>query len=295
MKEFKDKVAVVTGAASGIGRAMAERFAAEGMKVVLADVEQEALAKAESEMNAEGATAVALSTDVSKASDVAALAEKTIAAFGAVHILCNNAGVAVGGMSWERPLKDWQWVIGVNLWGVIHGIRTFVPIMLGQNSEGHIVNTASMAGLLSGPGSAPYNVTKHAVVTLSECLHHEFALTGAKLKVSVLCPGWVNTRILDAERNRPAELQDESAEATRTPEMEMMEQVFRKLLATGLNPDQVAEQVFRAINDERFYILTHAEWKDYVRTRMEDILEGRNPAFDPARFGIDLGQVTEVS
>lgn len=279
MKDFRNKVAVVTGAASGIGRAMAARFATEGMAVVLADIEEEALARAGDEMNATGATALAVPTDVSKASDVEALADRAIDAFGAVHILCNNAGVAVYGVSWERPLKDWQWVLGVNLWGVIHGIRTFVPIMLAQHSEGHIVNTASVAGLTSTPLNSVYQVTKHGIVTLSEALHHEFALTGAKVKVSVLCPAWVNTRIMDAVRNRPAELWNEPPSDTGSPQTEMIEQGFRQAVAAGLTPEQVADQVFNAIRDERFYIITHPEFKDAVRTRMEEILDERDPTF----------------
>jgi NAD(P)-dependent dehydrogenase (short-subunit alcohol dehydrogenase family) len=279
MKDFKSKVAVVTGAASGIGRAMADRFATEGMKVVLADIEEEALANAEDEMNAKGATALAVPTDVSMAGEVEALADKTINAFGAVHILCNNAGVAVYGKSWERPLKDWQWVLGVNLWALIHGIRTFVPIMLAQQSEGHIVNTASVAGLTSTPLNSAYQVTKHGVVTLSEALHHEFALTGAKVKVSVLCPAWVNTRIMDSVRNRPTELWNEPTWETGSPQTEAVEQGFRRAVAAGLTPQQVADQVFDAIRDEKFYIITHPEFKDAVRTRMQEILDERNPTF----------------
>ena len=290
MREFKDKVAVVTGAASGIGRAMADRFAAEGMKVVLADIEQGALAKAESEMKANGATALAVPIDVSKAADVEALANKTIEAYGAVHVLCNNAGVAVGGASWERTVKDWQWVLGVNLWGVIHGIRVFVPIMLGQDTECHIVNTASLAGLTSIPLHGVYQVTKHGVVTLSETLHHELAASGAKVKVSVLCPGWVNTRIADSERNRPPELQNEPSEAPRRPEEEAFDKVARQLLAAGLPPDQVADDVLNAIRDEKLYILTHPEANDFVRTRMEDILGGRNPTFDPTALATAVGE-----
>ncbi len=289
MRELKDKVAVVTGAASGIGRAMAGRFAAEGMKVVLADIEREALADAEGEMKAKGATVLAAPTDVSKASDVEALANKTIEAYGAVHVLCNNAGVAVGGVSWERTLKDWQWVLGVNLWGVIHGIRVFVPIMLGQDTECHIVNTASLAGLTSIPLHGVYQVTKHGVVTLSETLHHELAASGAKVKVSVLCPGWVNTRIADSERNRPPELQNEPSEAPRRPEEEAFDKVARQLLAAGLPPDQVADDVLNAIRDEKLYILTHPEANDFVRTRMEDILGGRNPTFDPTALATAVG------
>ena len=282
MKEFKDKVAVVTGAGSGIGRAMAERFAAEGMKVVLADIEKDALAQVEAELKERETPVLAVLADVSKETDVEALAGKAIDTYGAIHVVCNNAGVGgPTGPSWERSVADWEWVLRVNLWGVIHGIRTFVPVMLEQDSEGHIVNTASVAGLVSGPWASIYHVTKHAVVTLSEALHHELALSGAKVKASVLCPAWVDTRIADAERNRPAELENDPAQETTTPEMEMAEQAIRQLLAEGLSPARVADDVFNAIRDEKFYILTHPEWKDRVRTRMDDILEERSPTYDP--------------
>jgi len=280
MKEFKDKVAVVTGAASGIGRAMAKRFAAEGMKVVLADIEEKALAEAEGVLKAKGATALAVPTDVSQPADVEALAKKTVDAFGAVHVLCNNAGVGPpGGPLWERNVADWQWVLGVNLWGVIHGVRVFVPIMREQDTEGHIVNTASLAGLVSLPWMGVYNVTKHAIVTLSETLHHELTLTGAKLKVSVLCPAWVNTRLADADRNRPAELLDPTAETS--PQGEMIELAIREFLAAGLPAEQIADAVFNAIRDERFYILTHPEGQEAIEARMQDILEARNPTYQP--------------
>ena len=282
MKEFKGKVAVVTGAASGIGRAIAERLAAEGMTLVLADIEEQALAKAEGELKAKGATALAVPTDVSKAGDVEALAKKTIDAFGAVHVVCNNAGVGPpGGPMWERTVADWQWVLGVNLWGVIHGIRTFIPIMRAQDTEGHIVNTASMAGLASAPWMGIYNVTKHAVVTLSETLYQELALMGVNVKVSVLCPAWVDTRLMDADRNRPAELQNPAQEAGGA-QPDPIREVIRQLLATGLSPEQVAEDVFKAIRDEKLYILTHPEFKEAIRTRMENILEERNPAHEAA-------------
>ena len=280
MKEFEDKVAVVTGAASGIGRAMAERFAAEGMKVVLADIEEEALAEAEGVLKAKGATALAVPTDVSQPADVEALAKKTVDAFGAVHVLCNNAGVGPpGGPLWERSVADWQWVLGVNLWGVIHGIRVFIPIMRDQDTEGHIVNTASAAGLVSPPWMGIYNVTKHAIVTLSETLHHELALMGTKIKVSVLCPAWVNTRLVDADRNRPAELANEPVEGAAQPDA--LKEAIRQLLKTGLTTEQVADDVLTAIRDEKLYIVAPPEVKDAVRTRMEDILEGRNPVYQP--------------
>ncbi len=280
MKDFRDRVAVVTGAASGIGRGLAERFAAEGMKVVLADIEPEALAEAEADLRTKGATVLAVETDVSKAEDVEALARKTIDAFGAVHVVCNNAGVAVGGLSWERTLADWQWVMGVNLWGVIHGIRVFVPIMLEQNTEGHVVNTASTAGLSTAPGLPIYHATKHAVVALSEVLHHEFAVTGAKLRASVLCPLYVDTRIVDSARNRPGELQNDPELEVRRPEMETALQAFRQVLASGHTPARIADDVFNAIRDEKLYVINDPRTLDGVRTRMEDILEERNPARD---------------
>lgn len=274
MREFKDKVAVITGAASGIGRAMADRCVQEGMKVVLADMELEALAKTEASMKASGATVLAVRTDVSQARDVEALAQETLEAFGAVHLLCNNAGVGTSAAIWEITIADWEWVIGVNLWGVIHGVRVFVPIMLEQDTECHIVNTASIAGLISGPGLGAYKVTKHAVVTLSETLYHELAERGARVKVSVLCPGAVSTRIMESARNRPGHFPTTQplhpASAARL-------EALRQLVAAGMPPGQVADAVFEAIRKDQFYILTHPEGKESVRTRMEDILQGRSP------------------
>src|SRR6516162_2295168 len=274
MKDFKRKVAVITGAASGIGRALAERCAREGMKVVLADVEPGALADVEANLQAGGGTVLAVRTDVSQAKDVEALAQQTLEAFGAVHLLCNNAGVATSGtLAWESDLTDWEWVIGVNLWGVIHGVRTFVPIMLAQDTECHIVNTASLSGLISFPRGSVYAVTKHGVVTLSETLHHELAERGGKVKVSVLCPGLVKTRIVDCARNRPERLP--------APPMGPVEaagwETLRQQMETAMPPAHVADAVFQAIRDERFYILTHPEGEDWIRTRLDDILQQRNP------------------
>ena len=277
MNEFRGKVAVITGAASGIGRALADRCAQEGMKIVLADIEEEALARTEQEMTAAGATILAVRTDVANFSDVEALAAQTLDAFGAVHLLCNNAGVGTGSPSiWENTLSDWKWLVGVNLWGVIHGVLAFVPIMLDQDTECHIVNTASIAGLTTGSIIGPYGVTKHAVVSLSESLHLQMEEREAKVKVAVLCPEMVNTRLWDADRNRPLRLQNPPDSIEPVPEEQR-----RKIFDTGITPDEVADRVFDAIRDDRFYILTHPETTPFVRLRMEDIVEGRNPQSAP--------------
>jgi NAD(P)-dependent dehydrogenase (short-subunit alcohol dehydrogenase family) len=248
------------------------------MKVVLADVEESALKQAEEELKASGAQVVAVRTDVSQAAEVENLAKLSFATYGAVHLLFNNAGVSAGTTVWESSLADWQWVFGVNLWGVIYGLHFFVPRMLAQESEGHIVNTASAAGLISNPGGGIYAVSKHGVVTLSETLALELAARGARLKVSVLCPEWVNTRILDAQRNRPQALQNAPEEQQMSPEMAAaVQQFLRQLVQAGLAPSQVAEIVFDAIRQEKFYILTHPTTKRWVQLRMEDILQERMP------------------
>jgi NAD(P)-dependent dehydrogenase (short-subunit alcohol dehydrogenase family) len=274
MQALRDKVAVVTGAASGIGRALAGAFAAEGMRVVLADVEATALDEAAHAIARGGAQTIAVPTDVSKGEQVEALAVAAERAFGAVHVVCNNAGVAVSGLSWMQTIADWEWVLGVNLWGVIHGVRAFMPRLLGAG-EGHVVNTASMAGLLSAAGMAIYDVTKHGVVTLSESLYHELRMLGSPIGVSVLCPGFVSTRIMDSARNRPAALADTLPPM---PGSEQLEEVARGLVAGGMPPERVASLVVDAIRAGRFWILPHPEWKPAVRTRLEDVLEERNPS-----------------
>ena len=276
MKEFAGKVAVITGGASGIGRAMAERFAAEGMKVVLGDIEQTALDKAVTELKAKGFESAGLRTDVSKAEDVEALAKHAVDTFGAVHIACNNAGVGMGGSAWQHSIKDWEWMLGVNLWGVIHGIRTFVPLMLAQGDECHIVNTASGAGIHVRPFLGMYAATKHAVVGVSEALYHDLKLTGSKIGVSVLCPNTVNTRIGESERNRPEVLQDDQP-AGNPAQMAAMEQAFRAALAAGMEPADVAAAVLAAIKDGRFWILTQEEARNRVRARVEDMLGDGKP------------------
>jgi NAD(P)-dependent dehydrogenase (short-subunit alcohol dehydrogenase family) len=277
MKTFRDKVAVITGAASGIGRAMADRCAREGMRVVLADVEAPALAQAEAEIRGAGGDVLAVLTDVSQAGDVEALARKTLEAYGAVHLLCNNAGVAAGSTAWESTIHDWQWVIGVNLWGILHGLRAFLPIMLDQDAEGHILNTASVAGLISYAPEAPYHLTKHAVVALSEKLYYDLAQRGARVQVSVLCPGLVNTRIMDAARNRPRELQDDPPATALTPEVVAAVKAYRQAIEAGMSPDEVADRVFQAIRDGQFYILTHPEFTPLIEARMAALLHGQNP------------------
>lgn len=279
MQDFEGKVAVVTGAASGVGKALAERFAQAGMKVVLADVEEQALDTTVAEFRGREFDVLGVLTDVSKAASVEEMARRTLDAYGGVHVLCNNAGVlAMDGdrRIWEHSLRDWEWMLGVNMWGVIHGIKTFLPIMLAQDVEGHVVNTASIAGLTSGAGLAIYGTTKHAVVRISEALHLQLAEMDAKVKTSVLCPSGVNTRIAQASRNRPDELWDEGARSS--PEQIAQQRSGRTNLSQmGMPPEEVAEQVLQAIQDEQFYILTHPGSEDAVRTRMENIVQRRNP------------------
>jgi NAD(P)-dependent dehydrogenase (short-subunit alcohol dehydrogenase family) len=271
MDDLNGKVAVVTGAASGIGLAMARAFAGQGMKVVLADVEEVALEKAVAELP-EGSEVEAVHCDVSDPAQVDALRDTAVDRFGTVHVVCNNAGVSTGGPIWSHSPADWEWVLGVNLYGVVNGVRSFTPLMVEQG-EGHIVNTASMAGLSSPPFMGVYNVSKHAVVTLSETLYGDLALAGAEgVGVSVLCPGWVQTRIHEAGRNRPG-----SVEAPMQESAPGFAEIAAALIAGGLDPDDVAQMVVDAIVQRRFYILTHPEWKKMISGRVDCIVEERDP------------------
>ncbi len=275
MKTFADRVAVVTGAASGLGRELALRFAREGMKVALADVDAAPLARTEAELEATGAATIAVRCDVSSGADVEALAARTLGAFGAVHVVCNNAGVAPLGVVWENTVADWQWTLGVNVWGVIHGVRVFTSLLLAQGDEGHIVNTASVAGLIAPPGMGMYNVSKHAVVALTETLHHDLAARGAKVKCSVVCPAYFPSGITESERTRPAALREARA---KTDDDLAREAGMRKAVQSGrLSAADIAERVFEAVRDERFYVLTHPRILPAVEARMRDILDGRNP------------------
>lgn len=276
MEELHGKVAVVTGAASGIGRAMAERFVAEGMQVVLADVAPE-LDDVVEHLRAGGAEAIGVRTDVSVYEEVEALRDATLEAFGAYHLVCNNAGVGSGGASWDLPIEQWRWVIGVDLFGVIHGVKAFLPGLIEQGF-GHVVNTASMAGLLSPGFMGPYNVAKHGVVTLTETIYAELQMAAPDVGVSVLCPGWVKTRIHEAERYEQAHAGrvpgDEAAEATAS----MVRDTVEGLIANGLDPDDVAAMVLDAVLTRRVYILTHPEWMPMVSARTHRIVSGEPPA-----------------
>jgi NAD(P)-dependent dehydrogenase (short-subunit alcohol dehydrogenase family) len=275
MKHLEGKVAAVTGAASGLGKAMALAFAAEGMNVALADVDEAGIKAVEEEVRSRKAKPFSMRVDVSKAAEVEAFAERTVAKLGAVHLVCNNAGVALTGAVWENTALDWEWILGVNLRGVVNGVRAFVPRLLAQD-EGHVVNTASVAGLISPPGMGAYCVSKHAVVTLSEALHHDLRERGSGVGVSVLCPAYVPTGIADSERNRPKDLG-----ISRKTEKDAM---MRKAVSSGKkSAEEVARAVVAAVKEARFYILTHPAIKGAIRARMEDILEERTPR-DPLRL-----------
>lgn len=277
MEWCDDAVAVVTGAGSGIGLAIARRFATAGMRLMLADVHAESLDAAVGELRGAGAAVTSRITDVSKFDDVAALAEATVAEYGEVNIVCNNAGVSGGGMTWELSDDDWRWVLDVNMWGVINGIRAFVPRIL-EAGRGHVVNTASMAGLVAAPGMGPYNASKHAVVGISETLFHELSMTSPEVSASVLCPGWVRTNILNAAERRPETYGGPVDLAAATdPASAMMRDVVSGLIENGLEPSAVADRVYNAIAARKFWIFTHDGWLDAARNRYDRAFGGENP------------------
>jgi NAD(P)-dependent dehydrogenase (short-subunit alcohol dehydrogenase family) len=291
MHALEGRTAVITGAASGIGLELARAAAVRGMKVVLADVQPEAVERAARELVDRGVDILAFQLDVSRPGEVEALAAAVRARFGAPHLLFNNAGVGAGGFIWEHTLKTWEWVVGVNLFGVAHGVRSFVPMMLeaaaaDPHYEAHIVNTASMAGLVNPPNMGVYSVTKHAVVSLSETLYHDLSLVTDRVHAHVLCPYFVPTAITDSERNRPVTLQDEGS---MTRSQEVAKAMNEKAVNRGnVSAAQVAELVFDAIRENRFYIYSHPNALGAVRTRFEDIVAGRNPT-DPLRDRPDIG------
>ncbi|MFF5208483.1 SDR family NAD(P)-dependent oxidoreductase [Streptosporangium sp. NPDC000396] len=275
MEDLENKVAVVTGAASGIGRGMAEAFAAAGMRVVLSDIEEAVLHSTTADLRDAGADVHAVVTDVSQAEEVFSLAASALEKYGAVHVLCNNAGVHTGSRpSWESTLDDWSWILGVNLMGVAHGIHAFLPVMIEQGEEAHIVNTASVAGLIAG-GSL-YGATKSAVVALSETVHLELVDGGYKPRISVLCPGLVDTKIFTSQRNRSARFPD-AGPFPSTWSVDVARQAFK----LGLSPRIVGEHVLQAIREERFYIFTHPEYKEHIEHRMTQILNEDNPTMLP--------------
>ncbi len=275
MQNLSGRVAVITGAASGIGLAVARLCAEEGMRVVLADIEQAALDSVVGEFRENGHDVIGVQVDVSKYADVERMAHETLAAFGKVHFLFNNAGVSSGSTVWETTLEDWDWVMGVNVMGVIHGIKAFTPIMLAQDEEAHIVNTASIAGLIAGPSMGAYRVSKHAVVAISETLYLELDQNGSKIGVSVLCPAWVKTRIFESERNRP---KDKDISTTTDPLIAaQLESSQQAVLHDSISPEELAEHVLDAIKADRFYILTHPKYTGAIAYRMRDILNGDNP------------------
>jgi NAD(P)-dependent dehydrogenase (short-subunit alcohol dehydrogenase family) len=277
MEQLEGKVAVITGGGSGLGRAFAQRFAAEGMKLVLADVEEPALDAAVVELTADGAEVIGVRTDVSDAAAMDRLASEAFDHFGTVHVVCNNAGVSGSSAPMQDlTIGDWNWVLGVNLWGVIHGHRVFQPRLMEQG-EGHIVNTSSMAGHTAFNGLAPYHATKHAVLAISETVYHELATARSEVGISVLCPGFVNTRIAESDRNKPESAAQTFVETDDEVDPEEVRAMVRDFFAMQQPPEQVAELVVDAIRAKTFYLFTDDVWTGAIAERHEDIRTGRNP------------------
>lgn len=271
MRELSGRVAVVTGAASGIGRALALRLAGEGMTLMLADVEPGGLAETAALVGG-GVKVLTQVTDVRDSAAVHHLADRTFGELGAVHLLCNNAGVFQGGHMWTREPEDFAWLLGVNLWGVLHGIHAFVPRMIAQDTEGHIVNTVSISGLFAAPYSGAYSVSKYAAFAASQSLAQDLAMAGSKLKVTALCPGGVQTAINRSDRVRPAELG-----TSRTPDEDDSRQIIDGIVDKGMNPATVADLAVEGIKEERFLVLTHPGYAEGLREQTEALLAGKLP------------------
>ena len=290
ISDFKGKTAVITGAGSGFGLACARIGASLGMQLVLIDVQQDTLDAANAELQAAGAQTLALRLDVSDAAQMEAMADSVMARWGAPHLVFNNAGVGSGGLIWENTAKDWEWVLGVNVMGVVHGVRLFTPMMLEAAAQdaawqGHIVNTASMAGLLNPPNMGVYNVSKHAVVALSETLYQDLRLVTGQIGASVLCPYFVDTGISQSFRNRPADM-----EGKPTRSQQVQHAMISKAVASGkVSAAEVAQLVFDAVANNQFYIYSHPKAIGAVQTRLEDVLQARNPT-DPFADKPELGE-----
>jgi NAD(P)-dependent dehydrogenase (short-subunit alcohol dehydrogenase family) len=274
MQDFIGKTAVVTGAGSGIGRALADAFAREGMRVAVADVDAADLEQTAGILRSEhpSSESMAAVCDVSRVDEVTAFADAVFERFGQVHVLCNNAGVFVGGLIWDRPPADFEFVLGANLWGILHGIRAFVPRMIAQGTEGHVVNTSSVAGLLGAPFEAPYAVSKFAAFAATESLAHDLQAVGSSIRASVLCPGIVATNIVQSDRHRPEHLRTEFTE-----DQKFVSDYLGQAVATGLPPAEVADIVLAAIRSEEFLILTHASYREGLRARAEALAAARLP------------------
>jgi NAD(P)-dependent dehydrogenase (short-subunit alcohol dehydrogenase family) len=291
IENFKGKTAVLTGAGSGFGLECARIGAKLGMNLVLVDVQQDALDKAAAEMTAQGVHVLARKVDVSNADAMAQLAADVKARFGAPHLVFNNAGVGAGGLVWENSVADWEWVLGVNLWGVVHGVHLFTPMMLeaaksDPSYQGHIVNTASMAGLLTPPNMGIYNVSKHAVVSLTETLYQDLQLVSDQVSASVLCPYFVPTGISQSHRNRPADL---AADKPTASQLIGQAQSDKAVGSGKVSAADVAQKVFEAVAEGRFYIYSHPQALGNVQSRMEAIVQGNNPP-DPFAARPDVGE-----
>ena len=247
------------------------------MRVVLADVDEEGLRELTAELTSDGGDVLCVPTDVSRYKDLISLRQKTVEAYGKVDCLFNNAGVGTAAKVWELPMRDWQWILGVNLFSIVYAVQVFVPLMLRQESEGHVVNTASIAGLIPQPGMGAYTVSKYGVVALSEVLYQELKYVRSKIAVSVLCPGPVKTRILEAERNRPEKYRTNRREIQLSPDEEAVARQFAASIVNGMEPDTVVDSVFDAVRKEQLYIVTHTQLKPFIGQRMDDILQERNP------------------